>query len=809
MNLEQAILYALEQKAILFAGSGFSYGAKNFNDESFKQGDELKSALLKDCGSKESTAPLSTVADFYAEVKSPESLVSFLRTQFNVKSIADWHAKIMSIKWKRVYTTNYDSVIESSSKMAGIDLQPMLVSEETSRYNLSNVCIHLNGYIDFLNTDSLNNEFKLTDYSYSCDSLEGKPGFEFMKNDFKSAKAIIFIGYSLNSDIDILRLLSSPRIAEKTIFIDKENADEVSMLKFKKYGTYYGIGIKSFAQKLAEASEKFVPQIGNMNFESFLYENMTPLCDETVEYDDLINLFILGNYKESLCSKEHFGRLDGNYKYLVERKKLDLVLNNRYNYKVFLVTSDLGNGKSIFCNLIRNELRSSDVHVFTFREKLVDYDEEIANICQIRNKPCFVILDNYQSKFEVLKQFAFYGLQNITFVLTARKSVNAPNFRKLITTLKISETDIMPVYLDKLEENDVEKLSNILSTHNLLSQRFESSRSTDIEDYMSTKCHSRFSDLLLDLFNSSNIKKRIYANYQEISKDSQMKKVVIFALLKSSMNLEVDFIDFLNILKLDYASLSAKDNIPVNEFLTFTESDVKIKSSIIAKELLLSCVDMPDIFELLREIIFSADNNINQHQNLLQNIVSHTHYSPFIKKENGISQIKGFYNSIRNTKFCSNNPFFWEQFAASCIEAKDFIEANQCLAVAFVKAKEKEGFVPFQIETIKSNCIIEELLYKSSFNLMDSEHAIQSLVECHKGLLKYFTHPDNNIKFIFRVGKKYVRFFELYKNALDSRQKSIFMEKKAEMKAKMEAASEFDCPRAWIAELDSCKFSTK
>lgn len=806
MDLEQAISYALEQKAILFAGSGFSYGAKNFNDEGFKQGDELKSALLKDCGSKESSAPLSTVADFYSEVKSPESLIAFLRSQFNVKSVADWHTKIMSIKWKRVYTTNYDSVIENASRMSSIDLQPMLVSEETSRYNLSNVCIHLNGYIDFLNTESLNNEFKLTDYSYSCDSLEGKPGFEFMKNDFKSAKAIIFIGYSLNSDIDIMRLLSSPQIAEKTIFIDKENADEVSILKFKKYGTYFGIGIESFAQKMAEASVKFVPQIGTMNFESFLYENMTPLCEETVEYDDLINLFLLGNYKESLCSKEHFGQTYGDYKYLVERKKLDLVLTNRYNYKVFLITSDLGNGKTIFCNLIRNELRSVDIHVFTFKEKLVDLDEEIASICQIRNKPCVVILDNYQSKFEVLKQFAFYGLQNITFILTARKSVNAPNFRKLITTLRIPETDIMPIYLDRLDDNDVEKLSNILSTHNLLSQHFESSKSEDIEEYISTKCHSRFSDLLLDLFNSSNIKERIYANYQEISKDTQMKKVVIFALLKASMNLEVNFIDFLNILKLDYAILSAKDNISVNEFLTFTESDVKIKSSIIAKELLLSCVDMSDIFDLLREIIFSTDKNLNQYQNLLQNIVSHTHYSGFMKKENGISQIKGFYNSIRNTKFCSDNPFFWEQFAASCIEAKDFIEANQCLSVAFVKAKEKEGFVPFQIETIKSNCIIEELLYKSSFTLLDSESAIQALVECHKGLLKYFSHPDNNIKFIFRIGRKYKKFFELYKDALDTRQKSIFLEKKAEMKSKMESASEFDCPRIWISELDECKF---
>lgn len=805
MELNQAISYVLEQKAILFAGSGFSYGAKNFKNEKFKQGEDLKNALLKDCGINSSDAALSTVADYYIDNKSDKDLIEFLRNEFSVKSVADWHTKIMATKWKRVYTTNYDNVIEYSSRLSKINLQPLPITQETSNYNLSSVCFHLNGYIEELNSETLNNEFKLTDYSYSCDSLEGKPGFEFMKNDFKSAKAIVFIGYSLNSDLDVLRLLSSPQIAAKTIFIDKKNADEISISRFKKYGTYYGIGIEEFAQKLTEAATSFVDPVGTIDFESFIFENMKPLLEENIQYDDLLNLFLKGSYKESLCSKEHYSGFDGNYKYLVERKALYNIIANIYNKKVFLITSDLGNGKTILCHLIRNELRNTDINIFTFKNRLVDLDDEISNICSIHNKHNIVILENYQSKLDILRLFSYYGIRNITFVLTARRSVNTPNFRKLISTLGINESDVYPIFLDRLVDDDVKKLSVILSTHNILSEKFPSSKPDEIEEYIYKNCHSRFSDLLLELFNSSNIKSSINDNYKEISKNVQIKKLVIFTLLKSSMNLEIDLTDFLNIMKLDYTLLSAKDNIAVNEFFEFNENEIKIKSSIVARELLLSCIDLSDIIDCLKEIIFSVDNDHYQYKNLLQNIVSHTHYSMFLKKENAIPLIKNFYNSIRNTNFCSNNPFYWEQFAATCIDSKNFDEANQCLSTAFVKAKEIDGFIPFQVETIKANCILEEVLFKSSTKILDGECVINALVDSHCRLLKYFDHPDNNIKFVFRIGVKYKRIFDYYKDVFDARQKSIFMEKRAEMLKRMKENSN-DCSIEWIHELEKCRF---
>lgn len=115
MELKQAIEKVLEGQAVLFAGAGFSYGAKNKNGE-VPSATRLKKALLKDMGMSEDLEyGLEMIADFYKKKKSATELVNKLREQYNILSVAEHHKKIMGLQWKRAYTTNYDQVIERAS----------------------------------------------------------------------------------------------------------------------------------------------------------------------------------------------------------------------------------------------------------------------------------------------------------------------------------------------------------------------------------------------------------------------------------------------------------------------------------------------------------------------------------------------------------------------------------------------------------------------------------------------------------------------------------------------------------------------
>lgn len=48
MDINTAINFALKGNAILFAGAGFSYGAKNLNGTSFNLGEGLRDIIAKD-----------------------------------------------------------------------------------------------------------------------------------------------------------------------------------------------------------------------------------------------------------------------------------------------------------------------------------------------------------------------------------------------------------------------------------------------------------------------------------------------------------------------------------------------------------------------------------------------------------------------------------------------------------------------------------------------------------------------------------------------------------------------------------------
>lgn len=84
------------------------------------------------------------------------------------------------------------------------------------------------------------------------------------------------------------------------------------------------------------------------------------------------------------------------------------------------------------------------------------------------------------------------------------------------------------------------------------------------------------------------------------------------------------------------------------------------------------------------------------------------------------------------------------------------------------------------------------------------------MVKCHNLLLKYYHNPENNVSYTFRVGYKYVDVFRLWKDEMNGRERSIFLEKKTEivrlMKIKQNDSAFTGHPLVhWIEELEACK----
>ncbi len=808
MKLTDAINIALSGQAILFAGSGFSYGAENISNRPFPVGDGLRDIIADDCGASKNR-PLSTVAQFYTMNKGPDKLIALLKKEFSVSNIASWHKTLLSVPWRRIYTTNYDSVIEAAAQQNGFTLTTTVPSMRIESNSIDNVCVHFNGHINFLNRDTINSEFKLIDTSYSCNSLEGGEWFELFKSDLQIANAIIIIGYSMQFDLDIKRLLSSPKIKEKVIFIDAPEPDPVDEALLKEYGACEFIGIEGFADAVSAQKEIFVPSAVTHRFTNFIYEYKKQLKPESISFPQISNFYCKGEFVSGLMQKKH-----GEYQYVIARTAVDAVLRDYPNKKVFLALSDLGNGKTMFCELIRNELREYEVDVFVFDKATQHLSMEAQQIASIRKRRCVVIIDNYKSKLDVLSAFKYLDKENITFILTARKSLN-PSYHALTNSLGIQQTDIRPIYLDMLSSQDVLSLRFVLQNNKLYFKSITESAS--IEEYIQERCHSRFADFLLEAYQSSDIERRIFETWNSFSgSSSQIQHLAVLALMKSVMGIDFNFTEMLNLLKIDFVLLTAADNIFIKEFFNLCDDDVTVKSSVVARELLRSVIGINNLIATMTVVIEAANQIYTSNKvylELLKNLVSHSHFRIFPRTSENSNAVIDFYDNLRNLSFCQDNTFYWEQFAVACIDVCDFSTAKQCIENAFAIAKKIPGFVPFHIENIKANCLIEKLLFDvSQGNAPGPDDAIKTLVDAHECLTMHLNHPDNNISYTFSTASKYVKIFEVYKNDFDNRQKSIFTEKKVAIISRMKEHTDdltFQSDsrlNRWIQNLETCKF---
>ena len=228
MDIDGALELLIDGHAVLFAGAGFSRGAVNSNGEPVKTADELASRLASEAEIS-ADSPLDDAAEEYIFKYGEASLASLLKTEFTVTNVSRAHKKIAEFPWRRIYTTNYDNVIEKAYSEGQRTITPVTLGQEPRlalRDPFQTLCIHLNGYVESLTSQSIGSELKLTDTSYLTASVRDSPWASMFRQDLKLAEAVFYVGYSLY-DLDIRRILfETPQLREKSFFIVGKNPQE-------------------------------------------------------------------------------------------------------------------------------------------------------------------------------------------------------------------------------------------------------------------------------------------------------------------------------------------------------------------------------------------------------------------------------------------------------------------------------------------------------------------------------------------------------------------------------------------------------
>lgn len=76
-------------------------------------------------------------------------LIRFLKGELECRETSKDQDEIMSLPWKRIYTTNYDDIAEISSEKQRIQRETITITNArySSGRNLEQAIVHINGYI--------------------------------------------------------------------------------------------------------------------------------------------------------------------------------------------------------------------------------------------------------------------------------------------------------------------------------------------------------------------------------------------------------------------------------------------------------------------------------------------------------------------------------------------------------------------------------------------------------------------------------------------------------------------------------------
>jgi hypothetical protein len=344
MDLERGVQVALDGRAILFVGAGFSLGATNINGESFKSGRQLAHFLAAQTGLPPET-PLDDAAEEFGHAKGVDALIAELRRQYTATSIADHHIEIARVPWRRIYTTNYDDVLETAHKQLSRKLTPVTTANNLRFTSKTDMVVHLNGYVDHLDRENVWSQFKLTDTSYASSALDS-PWVALFRQDLANAGAIFFIGYSI-ADIDIKRILfETSDLQARTFFVLGDTTDAVTQRRVSRYGAVLSVNAEHFASQLETVRSTYTPPLAPTSLGSSVRQIEAPLTPRSLTDADMLDLLLKSRVEPDLI----FTSLRGRGPYFLERKVAsDVVALAKQKGSTIVVHSELATERVCFC----------------------------------------------------------------------------------------------------------------------------------------------------------------------------------------------------------------------------------------------------------------------------------------------------------------------------------------------------------------------------------------------------------------------------------------------------------------------------
>ena len=770
MELQEAIRCIIDGEALLFTGSGFSAGARKANGDYLCTAKTLAHKLLDECGFEKDdyVDDLGQASEIYKTEKGTSGLVDFLKEEFTAAELTVEQKFLSTLPWFRIYTTNYDNVLQKAWQDVGKKLNIAVLSDRQSEVqDKHTLCVCLNGSLSHLSEAKLTEEIKLTNSSYLTNSFTSSPWLRFFQTDLKTAKAVFFVGYSMQYDLDIQRIVFlNEELREKTFFIMWDKEPKANVLLVKRFGNPYPIGMTSFMKQIKEEQKIYMP------VKSFSHPL---LCFDKVEVSKIIptvtdkevfDLFLKGSISQ--WDKIYYSLTDpANIPFCVHRSKLEEVLDAmKGGERNFVIHSSLGNGKTMFLISLAALLSRNGYKVYYYQRYRTTLAREIEQICGEGGQVVFII-DKYSDSLPYLETIKSFR-QDQVLVLADRSALNDIHYGKLVELYGEFKTDD----LNKLDDAEIKQLCGLLTRYGLWGDK-SNLRDDQKTEFVAYDNRRSMGKTILQLLHSPNIIDKYRILIDEIRNKKGYYEALIYILIAQVAEFEVDTDDLVNIFDASQLnSPSFRDNSSVKEFIDFDGNRIKSTSSLFASVLLEEIFNTGVIVDVMIAIFKRLNDQRSRREvrQVMKKMMTYSNLQHILNKsdKNYKDNLLYYYDSIHTLAFCAENPHFWMQYAILKLSEYDYVTAEIYFNNAYSYAKKYGDYDTYQIDNHHARFILEnEVVYGSQITCM------KAFSEAHSILMNP-KHKEDSYYYPYRVAQKYYPFYEkFYPNMNKSEQKAF------------------------------------
>lgn len=660
MNLETAIRHGKSGNALLFTGAGYSFGAENsVEGQNGIPTAKALSKILADLSGQDGDYQLTHISQFFMKEKSKEDLIGLLLSYFTIVNVAEHHKILGSIPWSRVYTTNYDDCFEHSSRLTGLDFQPITTDAHPSASEKR--CVHINGHISNLTASSLDSQIKLTHSSYSSEDFSNNSWALRLRQDMSYAKAIFFVGYSL-ADLDVSRILyANPDLIDRTFFITSPDDDPVSTSVLEEYGQVESIGIRLLAEMFE--SQEYVITSESEHELGWLTEYLIPTNPKRPNDVSSHNLIFKGEIESAMVA---YSIGEPTAHYTVNREEISsLVTEINNSRKWHIVHGDLGTGKTVFKEQASFALVQQGYRVFWDSDFDFQKSEDLDYLSSLNDK-AVIFIEAEHNKFNAISLLKSVDMQNVCFVFIMRTVLYELAEKSLIAEMDESFAEYD---LNILQDTEIEYLIETFNTRGLWSGYTNSVKSDKI-GFCRQKCDRSLQRIILSLYENSKIGINIVKEAEVIiNSDPEISDLLITSFLITKLQKTPRLRLISNMLpKFDVWKLVKSDKFrAIDEFVRFKHGLVSARSPILASVLLKNAVEPEKLVKLILRIVGSlaAKHRSDDLQHIYENLMKFSFLDGVIEHKKKRQLIVGLYESAKDDPAVSDNADFWLQYAVA------------------------------------------------------------------------------------------------------------------------------------------------